>query len=480
MASFQELQEKHGEDVKKLIEILSKDTIEDRAQGEYIEEFDGDRIRRAKSVGKRENKTVDVFAENETTGEVKKTGTKTVITSKIALPFPKKIVRARTHFLFGGEMTVSSAESGVGINTFKQTWDESLKMQNVLKKLARTCMVETKAAVIFYPAPAQIDGKDAVKLRAQVLDTDSGDFFPHFDDMGDMDAFIFRYITKDVNDKAIEKAKIYTAEKIMVYTKQGGSWEVDEKGDQQNLFGKIPVVYVEQNEPEWENVTPMIDEFENRISRLADTNDYFSEPLLKIFGNVSKMPGKDEVGRVLEFPMYEDDQSGKKIHGDAEYATWDHVPESVKLNLETAWDTIFAMSSTPDLSFNNVKGSGNVSGVAMQLMFMDAFMAREEKMEIFDPALRRCISVVLAGVTKISNVKLAKGASLESVDVKFTGILPEDVADFIDTLVAATGGKPIMSQETASSINPLNKDSDEEIARIRSEAETTPNEIFNM
>jgi len=480
MPTFQEIQEKHGEDIKKLIESLSKDTREDRETALYIEEYDGERTRRSKSVGKRENKTVDVFTVNETTGQATKSRTKTVITTKISLPFPKKIVRARKHFLFGGEMTVSSSESGEGVNAFKDLWSDTLKMQNVLKKLAATCMKETKSAVIFYPAPTVIDGKQAVKLRAQVLDNNSGDFFPHFDDMGDMDAFIFKYKTIDVDSKSVEKAKIYTAEKITVYTKRDSVWQLDEKGDQKNLFGKIPVVYVEQDNPEWEDVTSMIDEFENRISRLADTNDYFSEPLLKIFGQVSKMPGKDEVGRVLEFPIYEDDSSGKKIHGDAEYATWDHVPESVKLDLETSWDTIFAMSSTPDLSFNNIKGIGNVSGIAMKLMFMDAYMAREDKMEIFDPALRRCISIVLAGMQNITSIRYSKDASLENISVDFTGALPDDVISFIDALVAATGGKPILSQESASQLNPLTKDSDEEYARIKQEAAVVPNESFNL
>lgn len=483
MASFKELQEKHGEDIKKLIDILSKDTREDRETEEYIEEYKGERDRRSKSVGNRTDKTVDIFTEDPDTGAVTKSGTKVVVVSKISLPFPKKIVRARTHFMFGGKMTISSKETGEGLNTFKEVWDESLKMQNVLKKLARTCMKETKAAVIFYPAPAIVDGKNVVKLRSKVLDNSCGEFYPHFDDMGDMDAFIYKFKTTDIDDKPVEKVTIYTAEKTITYSKQGGSaWDVDEKGNQANLFGKIPVVYVEQDDPEWESVATMIDNFENRMSRLADTNDYFSEPLLKIFGKVSKMPGKDEVGRVLEFPMYEDDVSGKQIHGDADYATWDQVPESVKLEMETSWDAIFSMTSTPDLSFNNIKGIGNVSGVAMELMFMDAFMAREEKMEIFDPALKRCISVVLAGMQNITSIKFRSDASLENIDVQFSGSLPQDVSNFIDSLVTATGGKPIMSQESASQLNPLAKDTDQEIERIRTEAQVQApiNESFNI
>jgi hypothetical protein len=482
MPSFIELQELYKDNLTKLIDSISKETIDPIAGGlkerkteDYLKEYSGDRSRRAKSVGMRENKTVDTYSEDATTMEVTKSGTKTVLVSKISLPFPKKIVRTRNHFLFGGKMVVSGGESGDALNEFKKVWSKDLKMQNVLKALARTCMVETKAAVIFYPSPAIIEGKPGLKLRCQLLNRSKGDFFPHFDDFGDMDAFIYRY-TGTNDGKDVAKARIYTDQTIITYMKDGSSWLEDPISKPvPNLFTKIPVVYVEQDEPEWEQVTSMIDNFEMRISRLADTNDYFAEPLLKLFGKVTRAPGKDEVGKMLEFEMTEG-SDGKPLHGDAEYATWDHTPESIKLDLETSWDGIFSMTSTPDLSFNNVKGLNNVSGVALRLMFLDAFIAREEKMEIFDPALRRCVSVVAAGIGGYTNVAMANALSLDDIDVTFTDILPEDVRELIDTISIATGAKSFLSQESAISISPLTKDSDEELTRIKGEESSSLNE----
>ena len=252
--------------------------------------------------------------------------------------------------------------------------------------------------------------------------------FPSHDHKGDMDAFTFSYKLEE-DGKTIQKVRIYTAESIITFAKADASWVME--SNEKHLFGKIPVVYVEQEEPEWEQVGPMIDNFENRISRLADTNDYFAEPLLKIFGKIARAPGKDEVGKMLEFEMTEG-ADGSSSHGDAEYATWDHTPESIKLEMQTSWDSIFTMTSTPDLSFNNLKGVGNVAAVAIELMFMDAFMARDEKMEIFDPALRRCISVIVAGIENYTMIKHKGSLSLDEIDVTFTNTLPNDLKNMVN------------------------------------------------
>ena len=478
MASIKEILAEYSEDPQKLISVLSVDTKNDRFPGEYLEEFKGERTRRVKSVGMRPNKTYKVTDdEGNTTGEEK-----TVYVSRLVFPFPQKIVRTAVHFLFGGKMHISFNENNEAAKVFADVWNKDLKMQNNLKRLARQCMIETKAALLFYPQPIR-DGDipsqtSQLKLRCMILNNENGEFYPHFDDYGDMDAFIRKYQISDVDGKIIEKSKIYTSDQIIWLKSESGSWEHEKS--EKNLFKKIPVVYVEQDLPEWESVASLVDNFEMRVSRLADTNDYFAEPLLKLFGNVNKAPGKDEVGKVVEFAM-EEGIDGKMSHGDAEYATWDHTPESIKLDLETTWDGIFSMTSTPDLSFNNVKGLGSTSGVALRLMFMDALIKREEKGEIFYDALNRCISVVASGIAGYTNVRYDGSLNKDDININFSDQLPDDLAEAVDTLVSAAGGKPILSQESASSLSPFTQDPEEEIKRIREEsASSVPNEPFNM
>ena len=473
MPSFTELLELYGEEPAKLISELAVDTKDDRDPDAYRQEYDGERTRRTKSVGNRIDKTVDVFEEKN--GEQIKTGSKTIFVSKLSFPFPKKIVSTAVHFLFGGKMILSSEDTNEAFDHFSNVWQKTLKMQSKLKKLARDCMIETKAALYFYPQPTEIDGKKALKLRCMNLNKDNGEFYPHFDNYGDMDAFLRKYTVR-VEGKDVEFAEIYTKDNSIKLKKDGGSW-IHEKMDK-NLFGIIPVVYVEQKQPEWESVASLIDNFENRSSRLADTNDYFAEPLLKIYGNVTKAPGKDEVGKMLEFEMKED-ADGKITHGDANYATWDHVPEAIKLDLDNSWMGIFSMTSTPDLTFDNIKGIGNVSGIALKLMFMDALIKREEKGEIFFDALSRAVSVVVAGITGYTSIKFKNSLNRDDIDISFTDQLPSDLKELVDTLTLATAGSPILSQESAVSKSSLTNNPKEEITRIREESKTKlPNEQF--
>src|SRR4030043_265795 len=223
MPSISEILEKNKENYKGLIDALSIDTVESRSEEEYHEEYDGVRTRRIKSVGKRENKTYTVMKENEDGSLTKTNEKKTVYVSKIIFPFPRKIVRTAVHFLFGGKMVVSAEEPGEAFDEFKRVWSDQLKMQARLKSLARICMIETKAAVLFYPQPA-VEGEEKIlKLRAMNLTKENSDFYPHFDDYGDMDAFIRKY-TKTVDNKPVEYADIYMADKILKLSKESGDW----------------------------------------------------------------------------------------------------------------------------------------------------------------------------------------------------------------------------------------------------------------
>jgi len=100
-------------------------------------------------------------------------------------------------------------------------------------------------------------------------------------------------------------------------------------------------------------------------------------------------------------------------------------------------------------------------------------------MEIFDPALRRCISVVISGMENYSNIKMKGDVSIDDIEVSFTDILPSDIKELVETIFAATGGKQFLSQKSAVSISPFTNDSGEEIGLIQSETtEAAPNESF--
>lgn len=464
-------------DFKKAVDVLTKDTREDREREEYRQEYKGERTRRAASVDKRENKSVDIYSETETEfdndgNEVpKKTGTKPIFVAKAKTNIPKRIVRIATAFLFGGEMNVSFAEDNDGSQHFKEVFEDNLKMKSVFNRFARIVKTETKSAIVFYPRPStDEEGKAISDVKTLILSLKNGDFWPHFDDYGDMDAFTRKYkAVYDEDGKEHDFLWIQTADAEYRYVDISGEWVLLEGYPLKNLAGKITVVYAEQDDPEWEDVANLLDYYENRISRMIDTNDYFGDPILKNYGE-SSLPSKNTVGKQITYPIRVDPGTGKEYHGDADYLVWQQSIDSIKLELETLRNEIFTGSSTPDLGFENMKGIGALSGTAIELMFIEAFIKAAEGMEIFGPVVQRSVSVVRAMISNITNTKFKESLKKAKPKVTFGTVLPDDLKEMVDVLYMANGGKAINSQRTIVARSPLTKNVDEEIAQLEAEA----------
>ena len=458
-------------DFKNAVDILTKENKE-RNREEYVEEYKGKRDRRDKSVDMREDKTVDVFSETETDekGNPKKITTKLVPVAKVKTNIPKRIVRIAAAFLFGGQMNVNFADENDAAAYFEEVFDKSLKMKSVLNKFARVVMSETKSALVFYPRPSEHDGEKRIDIKVKILTLENGDFWPHFDDYGDMDAFIRKYRATHTDGQERDFLWIQTATKEITYVDVSGEWVPVEGKTLTNLAGKITVVYAEQDDPEWEEIATAMDHYENRLSRMVDTNDYFGDPILKNYGE-SSLPSKNTVGKQISYPIKVDELTGKEYHGDADYLVWQQSIDSIKLELETLRNEIYSGSSTPDLSFENMKSIGALSGTAIELMFIETYIKAAEKMEIFGPVVQRCVSVVKAMISDVTDTKHKEGLKKAKPEVTFDSILPDDLKEKIEMLVSANGGKAINSQETIVSNSPFTKNQTEELARLKQEAD---------
>ncbi|WP_321519497.1 phage portal protein [uncultured Bacteroides sp.] len=473
MSSIKEILEQNQDNFGKVVSTLSVDTIENRCQREYLDEYNGKRTRRPDSVGLRPPKKVNIYSETlkDDKGDPLLIDTKDVPVAKIVTNLPKKIVRTSAAFLFGGKMTMSADDTNDGFNDLKKLFVTRLKMQSILKKFARVVLSETKSAIVFFPATTIKNGKKVVELKVKILhlpkdsnNDESYEFYPHFDDDDDMDAFIYKY-KADVNGVNTQCAKIWTSDQIISAKQINGIWEM---AIDKNLFGLIPVVYAEVDVPEWENEANVLDYLEKRLSRLSDTNDYFAEPILKSYGEAD-LPSKQTVGKELTFPITIDEETGKEIHGDADYLVWQQSIESVKEELSQLRNELFSGTSTPDLSFDNLKGIGNVSGVSRKFMMMDAIIKASENMEVFGPVVQRCVSVIRAAMMNILDIKYKNDLTDNDIEITFGSILPEDLTEELDNLSLACGGKPFNSQRTIVSRSPYTKDTEEEMKAIEKE-----------
>lgn len=458
-----------------IVSDLCRDTREGRYPREYMDEYNGDRTRRPDSVGYRQPKKVAVYSETLTDkeGNPQRLDDKTIKVAKVVTNTPKRIVRTAVAFMFGGEMTLSAEDSNDGFNEFKKLYIRKLKMQSVLRKFARKVLSETKAAIIFYPATVydnnsliqKAKGLLGIKksvIKCKILSTpkdnnETCEFYPHFNDDDDMDGFIHKYnvIIEGSNCQCV---KIYTADEIITAVDRQGMWSI---AKDKNLFKKIPVVYAETEQPEWEDVANLIDKYEMRLSRISDTNDYFAEPILKTYG-LSNLPSKETVGKELNFSMEVDPDTGTAYHGDADYLAWQQSIDSMKEELDRTKSEIDAGSSTPDLSFNNMQSLGNLSGVSRKFMTIEATIKASENMEIFGPVVQRTVAIVQAGMANISHTKYASQLNDNYIEVSFGTVLPEDVSEELKNLETAS---QFNSLETIIKNSPYTDNVEEELAR---------------
>jgi len=437
----------YGKDFKKLTELLCKDPKE-RDLELYEKQYTGDH-----KIKEREDKVIG-----------KGSTSKRIVQAKEVIQFQKKIVNMAVSFLFGDpvKLILGNKEDKYQetFSLIDDIWKKD-KLDYFNKKLARRLFVETKVAELWYTI---IDNENNKYIKVTLLCKENGDdIYAHFNENGDLDAFTRRYKLEDIDGKSYEHIDIYTAEKFYYGIKKT-DWIVEEKV---NLFKKIPVIYYEQDEPEWTSVQTEIDRIEMLISKFADTNDYFGAPIIKLKGKIKNPPEKGEIGKTLQFEG-EAGADGKIEYGDAKYLTWEQAPESIKIEYDILKDIIYSITSTPDLSFSNVKGFTNLSGIALKMLFLDSILKAKDKEELFGEALTRRINL-LKSILSVTDVKEATNLQELDISVKFGSILPQDMSEIVKALSTARGGDVTMSEKEAVRQNPLVEDSEEDIKRLEEE-----------
>lgn len=405
------------------------------------------------------------------------TGAELVKVNRIPIPIQKKIVALSASFLCGIpiqlECNPKTEDDKRIYEALKLVWD-LCKIQYENMEIAKILFSETEVAELWYTEPADanywngtVNQGRKFRLRMRLLCNSKGDeLYPVFNNNGDMIAFGRGYKVK-VDNNQVQHFELYTDTKI--YKGKAESSNSFQFEEEVNNVGKIPVVYYTQTSPDWYDVQEMIDRMEYLASNHGDTNDYFASPMVKVKGTVLGFASKGESGKVLEL------ENG----ADAEYMSWDQSPKSLELEFNNLRKWIYELTSTPDISFESMKGLGTFSGIALRMLFMDAHLKASDKEQNVGKGFQRRINFLKAALSKI-NVELEKGVSL-MVKPKFEYFIPKNVEEMINLLNVATGSKPVISQKTAVALNPLVKDNDAEIKQIKEEqsSEGALNEQFN-
>lgn len=384
--------------------------------------------------------------------------------TRIGLAIQKLIVKRAASFLFGREVVINTSTNNLGdkektaLEVIKKILSDN-KEKSHNKELARELFKCTEVAELWYSYEKTNTsyGFPAVsKIKTSIFSPLKGDsLYPLFDQHGNMIAFSRGFKIKE-KGKDVSFFETYTDEEFVQWKESGSAWEeVDRK---EIPIKKIPIVYGSQEEVEWADVQNLIDRLEKLLSNFGDTNDYHGSPKIFFTGTLTGFAKKGESGQILE---------GDK-GSTAEYLSWDHAPESVKLEIENLLRMIYSITQTPDISFDSVKSIGAVSGIALKLMFMDAHLKVEDKKEIFDEFLTRRYNILKAYVGELNNGLKAAADSLD-LEPEITPYMIGDEAGLVEMLVSATGQKQILSRRSAIKILGWTDDVDTELTDIEDE-----------
>lgn len=381
---------------------------------------------------------------------------------RIIVNYQKEIVTKSVAFEVGEPVTILPNEQNDLSNLVLKLWKDC-RIDYKLQEAITIKKSETECAFMFH-FHTNDDGTRTIKLK--ILSHSKGVMSPHFDEFGDMDAFTWEFISV-VNKKNIKNIWIF--DKTMVYKYSDANESMALVSSQIHGFSKIPIVYMEQANTEWFDVEKIIDRYETSISRLVESNDYSGHPILALFGKIKSMPERDNSGKTLNFPI-ETTDDGKPVQGDAKFITHDNAPESVKLELNTFDNLIYSLSQTPNISFNNLKGMGAISGIAIKFMFLDSILKAKSNEGENRTIIERCLNILTDGAIKTIQASLENQAVNLSWSIGFNSILPNDISMLIKDLSAGVESK-IISKETAVNELNLTDDSAKELETINKENE---------
>ncbi len=395
---------------------------------------------------------------------------KTVKAIRTVVNFPRKIVTTAVAFEVGEPVTFVSKNNSDFEKLVIDTWRKN-RLDDKLLRLKIAQKSQTEAAIQFYIVKG-VDGKN--KVKSKLLTNEFGTMAPYFDVDGDMKAFTWMFDSL-VDDKKVRNIWIFDELYVYKLSNKSGKTILDEEPILHG-FDVIPIVYVSQPQPEWFDVQSLIDRYETSLSKLGASNDYSGYPLLKTYGLVKSLPDRDDDGKTLNFPMKQTDpNTGKVVHGDAEFLTNSNAPESVKLEMEKLENLIHWISSTPNLSFDNIKGGlGNLSGVAIKMMFLDSIIKAKNNEGENSTTIERILNVIASGIVTSVETKYKGQRSEMHISIQFNSILPNDIKEAIDIVSSAVNAN-VMSRKTGVEYLAFTDDPNAELEEINSQ--TSPPEL---
>lgn len=370
--------------------------------------------------------------------------------SRIYIGLEKLLTNRFNEYTFS--IPVKRVYSNVGDNEVRK---QIVRAMEAIYKHARIDAVNLRRGLAYYASceiftiwyvvnkPNTLYGFESkYKLKCKTYSPMDGyKLYPLIDDKDDMLTMSFEYTKKD-GERTVTFFETYTSDRHYIWKLTDKGWEevtmaMTEEGEivsgEEISIMKIPGVYLSRPVPVYHGLSYLREEIEYTLSRNSDVIAYNSAPVLKVVGDIKGEEVKGESRRAFRLAN----------GGDVAYVSWNQSIDSLKFNVDMLVRLFFMQSQMPDISFENMKGLGNIGYDARQSLFTDAHLRIGEEAGVWIEFLERECNVIKAFLGQM-NVKFQ--SELDNVEVEhiITPFLQDDEKYQVEKWLEANGGKPLV------------------------------------
>lgn len=276
-----------------------------------------------------------------------------------------------------------------------------------------------------------------------------------FDQYKRLIVFAYGY-TLNEGGKNVAHWDILTPDMNYECRKTAIGWEVNPIP---NPSGKINAILFIQPKS-WDGAEARIKRDEMLDSKVADTNNYYADPIAAATADViDSLPEVDKPGRLIQMPS--EKSQFRYIEPPQDSST--RRDEKDNLNRTILFDTF-----TPDFSFENMKGLGTLSGVAIRNAMILGYIKRANRLEVYEEMITRFMHLTLKILTQVHPDKISILEKLK-VSFEFQDPFPEDsTKNWAGIVNLYQGG--VCSLDTAVTMLALTNAPEDEIQKLQEAA----------
>ena len=368
------------------------------------------------------------------------------ITEKLPRTRARYINEIELFFLFGKPVKWSYVKGDTKAYEAFLEYMEEIRFDSLLRQAKRLAGAETESAIVFNLT----QGNERLKVKPFVLSRSKGyKLRPLFDQYSDMIALAYEYRLRE-NGKNVRHCDILTKDFTHYCSYGMDGWKVK---TYVNPTGKINGIFFKQRKA-WDGVVPRVEREEMLDSKVADTNNYFSDPIASATADViESMTDPDKPGKLIQLGG---------LNSKFEYVNPPQNSDTRDAEMRNLKESILFDSFTPDFSYENMKGLGTLSGAAMHNALILGYIKRDLNKETYEEMVSRMRNVIFA-ILQLRYPSLR----FDNLRVKFEFAEPFD-NDKRDLWHAITElyGSGVISLETAVQMLALTDAPEEEISRI--------------